>query len=189
MFLIGSEAGAIFKCSMNHQGPPAGSNIQSSVPLCSPVTFTYHPQHGPVYALDCSPFHRNAFISAGMDQCIRIYSILQAQPVLTIEPGEGYITSVQWSPVRASVFAATTQSGHLLIYDLKNGHTIPVHKIQACPQKDPVFSCQFNSQQPSLLSVGDATGYIHIYKLSSNLRAPATKELEYIGNLVTVTQE
>ena len=25
MFLVGSEAGVIFKCSMNSQGPPAGS--------------------------------------------------------------------------------------------------------------------------------------------------------------------
>lgn len=54
-------------------------HVQSSIPLRSPVTFTYSPHHGPVYAVECSPFHRNAFISAGMDQCIRLYSLLQVK--------------------------------------------------------------------------------------------------------------
>ena len=54
-------------------------HVVSSVPLRSPVTFTYNAHHGPVYAVECSPFHRNAFLSAGMDQCIRLYSILQVR--------------------------------------------------------------------------------------------------------------
>lgn len=189
MFIVGSEAGAIFKCSMNYQGPPAGSHIISSVPLRSPVTFTYSPHHGPVYAIECSPFHRNAFISAGMDQCIRLYSVLQVQPVLTIEPGDGYIYSATWSPVKATVIAATTHAGHLLIYDLKQGKTIPVHKIQASPQKQPVYACQFNTQQTHLLATGDGTGFIQVFKLSSSLRTSTGKEVEYIGSLVNVSSE
>ena len=72
---------------------------------------------------------------------------LQVQPVLTIEPGDGYIYSATWSPVKATVLAATTHAGHLLIYDLKQGKTIPLLKIQASPQKQPVYTCQFNTQQ------------------------------------------
>ena len=32
MFLVGSEAGVIFKCSMNEQGPPAGSKLITVYP-------------------------------------------------------------------------------------------------------------------------------------------------------------
>ena len=71
---------------------------------------------------------------------------MQAQPVMTIEPGEGYIYSATWSPVKATVMAATTQSGHLLIYDLKQGRPVPIYKLQASPQKQPVYTCQFNPQ-------------------------------------------
>lgn len=188
MFLVGSEAGAIFKCSMHAQGNPAGSHIVSSVPLRSPVTFTYNPHHGPVYSVECSPFHRNAFVSAGMDQCIRLYSILQAQPVMTIEPGEGYIYSATWSPSKATVMAATTQSGNLLIYDLRQGKAVPVHKLQASPQKQPVYTCQFNPQT-NYIATGDGTGFIQIFKLSSNLRTPTGKDIDIVGNLVTVATE
>lgn len=189
MFLVGSEAGVIFKCSMNSQGPPAGSHVVSSIPLRSPVTFTYSPHHGPVYSVECSPFHRNAFISAGMDQCIRLYSILQAQPVMTIEPGEGYIYSATWSPVKATVMAATCQTGNLLIYDLRQGKTVPVHKVMASPNKQPVYSCRFNHQQTQLLATGDASGFIQVFKLSSNLRTATGKEAEFIGSLVNVAAE
>ncbi|XP_052251863.1 cytoplasmic dynein 2 intermediate chain 2-like isoform X2 [Dreissena polymorpha] len=188
-FIVGSETGVIFKCSMYSQGPPAGSHIVSSIPLRSPVTFTYNPHHGPVYAVECSPFHRNAFVSASMDQCIRLYSLLQAQPVLTIEPGEGYVHSATWSPVKATVIAATTQSGNLLIYDLKQGKTVPVHNIPASSNKEPVYACQFNPQQTHLLATGDGKGRVQIFKLSSKLQQVSGKETEFLGNLVNVTAE
>ncbi|KAK3596559.1 hypothetical protein CHS0354_010436 [Potamilus streckersoni] len=189
MFLVGSEAGAIFKCSMHAQGNPAGSHIVSSIPLRSPVTFTYSPHHGPVYSVECSPFHRNAFISSAMDQCIRLYSILQAQPVMTIEPGEGYIYSVAWSPIRPTLIAAVAETGNLLLYDLKHGQPTPVQKLGASPQKQPVYTCQFNSHQTEFLATGDAAGYIQIFKLSQSLRKVAAKDAEFIGKLVSVAAE
>ena len=56
----------------------------SSIPLRSPVTFTFNPHHGPVHAVDCSRFHRHAFISCGQDQCLRIYNLLQVSVVVTV---------------------------------------------------------------------------------------------------------
>ena len=43
----------------------------------SPVTFSFHPHAGPVYSVDCSPFHRNLFLSASTDMTVRLYSQLQ----------------------------------------------------------------------------------------------------------------
>ena len=44
-----------------------------------------------VYGLDCSPFHRNVFASCGGDGQIRISSLLQATPLLTIGARDDYM--------------------------------------------------------------------------------------------------
>ena len=67
--------------------------------------------------------------------------------MLTIEPDDGYLFSAKWSPVRAAVLGAVTERGHLLLYDFKSGQMVPSHRIDASPNKVPVYSLQFNHQQ------------------------------------------
>ncbi|XP_041371000.1 cytoplasmic dynein 2 intermediate chain 2-like [Gigantopelta aegis] len=188
-FVVGSESGCIFKCSLHAKGNPAGSHVISSVPLHSPVTFTFNPHHGPVYSVDCSPFHRLAFVSSGMDQCIRLYSMLQDRPVVTIEPGDGYLHSVQWSPFRPSVLATASANGSLLIYELLHGQLVPVHKLEASTKKSSLFTLKFNSQQRNLLSTGDGLGYIKIWKLGENLTTLMPRENEYLGNVINASTD
>ena len=73
--------------------------------------------------------------------------MLQKSPVLTIEPGEGFVFSAKWSPVRPTLLAATTETGYLLLYDLKGDQTLPVLKMEASTKKKPVYTCQFNVNQ------------------------------------------
>ncbi|KAJ8317071.1 hypothetical protein KUTeg_004975 [Tegillarca granosa] len=159
VFVVGSEPGAVFKCSMHAQGEPAGGHIVSSVPLRSPVTFPYTSHHGP------------------------------AQPVLTIEPGEGYVFSVKWSPVRPSLFAAATESGNVLFYDLKNNQSVPLKKLEANDKKIPVYTCQFNPSQFQLLATGDGEGYISIYRLSDDLKTSTSKETDVLSGLVNISTD
>lgn len=188
-FIIGSEPGAIFKCSMNAHGEPAGSHVVSSVPLRSPVTFTYNPHHGPVYSVEFSPFHRNAFISSAMDQTIRLYTMLQKPPILTVEPGEGFVFSAKWSPTRPTLFAATTESGYLLMYDLKGDQTVPVLKLEASSKKMPVYTCQFNLHQPNLMATGDGSGTVFVFRLSDELKSAQGRENEVLNGLVDIAVE
>ena len=51
----------------------------SSVPLRSPVTFAFSPHFGPVFSVDCSPYHRNLFLTCGTDASVRLYSMLQVR--------------------------------------------------------------------------------------------------------------
>ncbi|RUS81407.1 hypothetical protein EGW08_010845 [Elysia chlorotica] len=184
LFVLGSESGCIFKCNLHAKGSPAGSHLISSVPLCSPVSFTFNPHHGPVHSVDCSRFHRNAFLTAGMDQSIRIYNMLQAQPALTIEPGEGYLFSAQWSPVRPAVLAAVTEKGNLLLYDLRTGHMVPTHKLEASPNKVPVYSMQFNPQMKQILATGDGQGYIRVFRLSEAFTAMSGRDVEVLEEMM-----
>ena len=42
----------------------------------SAISFAFHLHHGPVYGCNCSPFHRNLFLSASTDTSVRLYSLL-----------------------------------------------------------------------------------------------------------------
>ena len=53
------------------------TDVRSSVPLRSPVTFAFSPHFGPVFSVDCSPYHRNLFLTCGTDASVRLYSMLQ----------------------------------------------------------------------------------------------------------------
>lgn len=181
-FLIGSESGGIFKCSTNTHGTPAGRELVSSVPLSSPVTFSFSPHHGPVYSINSSPYHRNLFISCGTDNTARIYSLLQMQPVLTLEPNAGYLYSAKWSPVRPLVVVLATESGQLLIYDLKQSRVSPIIKLNSSERSRPLYSVQFNHNRPLLATAG-AEGQIKIWQLSSDLTSPEANENDILEEI------
>jgi len=182
-FLIGSESGGIFKCSSNTRGTPASREVVCSVDLRSPVTFSYTPHNGPVYGVEFATHHRSLFLSCGTDNTARIYSMLQAEPVLSFEPSAGYLYSAKWSPVRPAVVAMAAESGQLLIYDLKVNRVAPCMKLDASPNKQPLFSMQFNPHQTQLLATGDGAGDIIIWKLQDDLTQQASKEDDILEEL------
>ncbi|XP_077992291.1 cytoplasmic dynein 2 intermediate chain 2-like [Glandiceps talaboti] len=183
LFVVGSESGGVFKCSMNARGSTAGTNIESSIPLRSPVTFSFQPHHGPVYAVDCSPYHRNLLLSCGTDTTARIYSMLQDKPIISIEPGLGYLFAAKWSPVRPLVFAVVTGEGHLLIYDLKTSKINPVYTLEAGSDKEAVFTLEFNQNQRQLLATGDGKGMVRVWQLSDALTTQGAREIESLGDI------
>ncbi|PIK48818.1 putative WD repeat-containing protein 34-like [Apostichopus japonicus] len=183
LFLVGSDSGGIFKCSMNSRDPVPTSEVMPSVPLYSPVTFAFEPHNGPVHSVNCSPFHRNLFLACGIDTSARIYSMLEARHILSVEPGAGYLFSVQWSPVRPMVFAVTSGEGQLLIYDLQRSRNIPVHSLQASPEKKEVFCLEFNQSQKQLLATGDADGVITVWQLNDALTTQGAREAEALADI------
>ncbi|KAG8447982.1 hypothetical protein GDO86_015184 [Hymenochirus boettgeri] len=58
-FVVGVEGGYLLKCSASSQTLAAVST-DSSISLKAPAQFTFSPHRGPVYSVDCSPFHRYA---------------------------------------------------------------------------------------------------------------------------------
>lgn len=54
---------------------------------------------------------RNLFLSAGTDGHIHLYSMLQAQPLASLQLSHKYLFAVRWSPVRPLVFAAASGEG------------------------------------------------------------------------------
>ncbi len=72
LFLVGSENGGLYKCSLRS----TCENATREEDLLSPIKFVFRPHHGPVYDINTSPFHRNLFLSCGTDSTVRVYSLL-----------------------------------------------------------------------------------------------------------------
>jgi len=131
--------------------------------------FAFTPHIGPVYGLDCSPFHRNVFASCGGDGQIRISSLLQATPLLTIDTPSTYLFDVKWSRFRPLVFACAGQDGGVYVYDLHDDLAKPVAILR---DKDAVCAVQclsFNPKQRNMVACGDNDGNVKIWRLSWKL--------------------
>lgn len=187
LFVLGSEAGGVFKCSMTSRGPPL-TNAYSSVPLRSPVTFSFSPHFGPVFSVDCSPYHRNLFLTCGTDASVRLYSMLQSKPLFSVEPGAGYLFRVRWSPSRALVFSVVTADGRLLIYDLKVNRVNPLVTLDVTANKSPVYSLEYNLQRRQTVATGDSQGRIKIWRLSDDLTTQSAREEEFLAAIANDAQ-
>lgn len=187
LFVLGSEAGGVFKCSMTSRGPPL-TNAYSSVPLRSPVTFAFSPHFGPVFSVDCSPYHRNLFLTCGTDASVRLYSMLQSKPLFSVEPGAGYLFRVRWSPSRALVFSVVTADGRLLIYDLKVNRVNPLVTLDVTANKSPVYSLEYNLQRRQTVATGDSQGRIKIWRLSDDLTTQSAREEEFLAAIANDAQ-
>uniref|UniRef100_A0A8C5KUA4 Cytoplasmic dynein 2 intermediate chain 2 n=1 Tax=Jaculus jaculus TaxID=51337 RepID=A0A8C5KUA4_JACJA len=182
LFVLGTEGGFPLKCSLAAEAA-AMTRMPSSVPLRAPVQFTFSPHGGPVYSVSCSPFHRNLFLSAGTDGHIHLYSMLQAQPLTSLQLSHKYLFAVRWSPVRPLVFAAASGGGDVQLVDLQKSSQKPTVSITQTQDGSPVYCLEFNSQQTQLLAAGDAKGMVKVWQLSTAFTEQGPRETEDLDQL------
>ncbi|XP_053552083.1 cytoplasmic dynein 2 intermediate chain 2 isoform X2 [Bombina bombina] len=175
VFIVGAEGGYPLKCSVAVQSL-ASTSTAHSVPLKAPAQFTYAPHGGPLHCIDCSPFHRNLFLSAGTDGHAHLYSMLQAKPLVSLQLSQRYLFSIQWSPVRPLVFAAASGEGELLLFDLGKSSQKPTLRIKQMDDDRPVYCLEFNHKQTQLLAAGDSTATVKIWQLSSDFTEQGARE-------------
>nr|KAF6488426.1 hypothetical protein HJG63_020603 [Rousettus aegyptiacus] len=157
--------------------------MPSSVSLRSPAQFTFSPHGGPVYSVSCSPFHRNLFLSAGTDGHIHLYSMLQAQPLTSLQLTHKYLFAVRWSPVRPLVFAAASGEGDVQLFDLHKSSQKPTVSVKQTQDESPVYCLEFNRQQTQLLAAGDAKGTVKVWQLSTEFTEQGPRETEDLDQL------
>ncbi|XP_036039217.1 WD repeat-containing protein 34 isoform X2 [Onychomys torridus] len=182
LFVLGTEGGFPLKCSLAAEAA-ALTRTASSVPLRAPVQFTFFPHGGPVYSVSCSPFHRNLFLSAGTDGHVHLYSMLQAQPLTSLQLSHKYLFAVRWSPVRPLVFAAASGEGDVQLFDLQKSSQKPTASITQTQDGSPVYCLEFNSQQTQLLAAGDAKGMVKVWQLSTAFTEQGPREMEDLDQL------
>ncbi|NXG48411.1 WDR34 protein, partial [Psilopogon haemacephalus] len=197
VLVVGVEGGSPVKCS----AAAVRAALQRAGGCASrraPAELIFAPHAGPVYAVSCSPFHRqnkahiffllspfprNLFLSCGTDGQVHLHSLLQTQPLLSLQLSQQYLFCVRWSPVRPLVFAAAAGEGVVHLFDLEKSSQKPAVSMKQAVGQGPVYCLEFNSRQTQLLAAGDATGTVKVWQLSSDFSEQAPRELAQLEQL------
>ncbi|KAL3184907.1 hypothetical protein MRX96_030798 [Rhipicephalus microplus] len=108
VFVIGTEGGGVLQGSLSLSRPIAPVvNASIERTYSCPIVARFPPHRGHTLDVHSSPFERNVFASGGIDREVKVYSLLQLEPVLTIQLSEA-ATRVRWSPLAAGVAGSTS---------------------------------------------------------------------------------
>ncbi|XP_039717606.1 cytoplasmic dynein 2 intermediate chain 2 isoform X2 [Pteropus medius] len=130
-----------------------------------------------------APSTLNLFLSAGTDGHIHLYSMLQAQPLTSLQLSHKYLFAVRWSPVRPLVFAAASGEGDVQLFDLHKSSQKPTVSVRQTQDESPVYCLEFNRQQTQLLAAGDAKGTVKVWQLSTEFTEQGPRETEDLDQL------
>ncbi|XP_058976572.1 dynein intermediate chain 2, ciliary-like isoform X2 [Musca domestica] len=154
IFLVGTEEGCIYKCSIAYS---------------SKYLMTYRAHNLSVYRIDFNRFNSNIFISCSGDWRVKIWEDMRSEPLFIFDLGSA-VGDVKWAPYSSTVFAAVTNEGKVYVFDL-NVNKYKAICIQAVvpKRKNKLTRLSFNEKLPFII-VGDDKGTVTSLKLSPNLR-------------------
>ncbi|XP_050696256.1 cytoplasmic dynein 2 intermediate chain 2-like [Eriocheir sinensis] len=189
VFLVGGEGGSLFLCSANPESPTVMD--LSGVHLHRCVTATLAPHTGRTLEAQFSPHHRHALLSAGSDNQIRLYSLLQPNKPITATHSEESVTCARWSPSRPLVFAAGLSSGRVVLHDLdpRTGRQQPFITLASPGRAVAVTALRFNHRNMTQLGVGDALGRVLVWQLPTQAVSPLPGELSTLQGLLDILKD
>ncbi|KAL0224035.1 hypothetical protein P9112_003425 [Eukaryota sp. TZLM1-RC] len=159
IFLVGTENGQVYQCSLASSGP----------------LFQYQSHDLVVSSVQWSPFCQDVFLSCSADWSLRLYSTSSKSCLLSFDLGGG-VTDLAWSPLCSTIFCATVQTGRLYGFDLGKSCHSPICN-QVISEKAGLSRVEFNNTF-KIVCVGDERGNCHILKLSPNLRPDVRQQFE-----------
>ena len=158
IFLVGTEEGHIHKCSLDF----AGEYL---------ATFAGHTM--PVYALRWSPFHPRVFLSASADWSVRLWDDSHPQAAIMVFDVGTALGDVAWAPFSATNFAAATDEGKVLIFDLQADVHAAICEQKVVKKARCSHLLFLRAAGGALLLAGNSAGGVDALKLSPNLRRAA----------------
>ncbi|KAK3854352.1 hypothetical protein Pcinc_039163 [Petrolisthes cinctipes] len=183
LFLLGGVGGRLFIC--NAASETRTGVEYGGVELKACVSSTLSSHSGKVLAAEFSPYHRNAVLTAGSDDQIRLYSLLQAnKPVSSVHSQEG-LTCARWSPYRPVVVAMGKVTGQVTLLDLASKSGEPLLTLPPPERPAAISTLQFNQKNVKLLSVGDHLGRVQIWQLPTSAVSPLPNERAVLQTLLT----
>jgi WD40 repeat protein len=141
-----------------------------------------------VHGVSVNPHDRSVFATCGADGSLRVYAQYRARRTLSMEPCDGALFCVQWSPARPLVVAAGTASGRVVVYDLSKGGGDATQPTVSFGGEDEgeapsaVHAVAFNPSLPEYLASADASG-VRVWELGGRLRNARSNEARVLGRL------
>ncbi|XP_047139606.1 dynein intermediate chain 2, ciliary isoform X1 [Hydra vulgaris] len=154
LFLVGTEEGKIQKCSKAYS---------------SHYLSTFNAHQMAVYAVRWNYFHSKIFMSCSADWSVKIWDHTCCDAIFTYNLGSP-VGDVAWAPFSATVFAAVTADGKVVIFDLNVNKYKPICEQKIVQKgKTKLTHVSFNKVHPIVI-IGDDRGCVTSVKLSPNLR-------------------
>ncbi|KAL1439968.1 hypothetical protein MTO96_009793 [Rhipicephalus appendiculatus] len=172
VFVMGTEGGGVLQGSLSLSRPIApvvNGHASLERTYSCPIVARFPPHRGHTLDVHSSPFERNVFASGGIDREVKVYSLLQLEPMLTIQLPEA-ATRVRWSPSQPVLLAALQGDGRLGFYDLRRT-TAPVAEFVLRDEGGAGTSLEYCAHSPDLLFVGRGPGNTQVWQLGSKLVA------------------
>ncbi|GMM36261.1 transcriptional modulator [Saccharomycopsis crataegensis] len=139
--------------------------VDSSSSSNNPIKLKYHKKPGT--ALEWKPSDQNVLISGSRDATIALWDISSssaAAPVSTIT-STSPITDLSWNHHYPHIFAASSQSPDLEVYDINNPSTPIYHIPNAHKSNCYVTSVEFHSSISTMLATGGTDNVINLWDL------------------------
>ncbi|KAF2363979.1 WD40-repeat-containing domain [Trinorchestia longiramus] len=201
VFVAAVEGGSLLLCTTTKQLPSAVTVEGVQCRRCVVTQLSGH--NGRTLIVQCSPYLRNALISLGSDDQLKLHSLLQPhQPIATLY-SDTAISVAQWSSARALLVAVSLPSGQVNFLDVCGlqqadqavaglssgtagtpGADKPLLSLPPPDKTAPVTAIQFNRANGSLLAVGDSLGRVWVWRLPSNVVSPQTTDFPRLKALL-----
>jgi len=151
IYLVGTEEGAIYKCSCAYEQ----------------YLEAYYGHSGPVYRVRWNPLDHNTFISCSADWTVRVWHQDKFDPIVTIESfaenkdkRSSYVSDVAWSPYIATMFASVSITGKLELWDI----AYSTMKPKLFTTRLSKLNCVLFARDSPTLLVGDVNGVVEVVK-------------------------
>ncbi|KAH8606991.1 hypothetical protein ERJ75_001430000 [Trypanosoma vivax] len=169
VLIIGLENGDVGRARPGVLGAASTRSIDTPMPL-DVSWLTAH--RGPVQSVDASPYFHNMCLTCSSDGSARLYNVLEAAPLATLEPSaetKHYLYSARFSPFRPSVVALVSRSSFLHIYDLQSSQLKPAVALEAGGDGASLTCVAFNHVSPEWIVTGDTSGFVRVWRLPTSL--------------------
>ncbi|XP_025424300.1 cytoplasmic dynein 1 intermediate chain-like isoform X5 [Sipha flava] len=149
------------------------------------VVESYESHIAPITAIDTHCVEGNTdfshlFLTSSIDWTIKLWNIKESKPIHSFENNNDYVSSVAWSPVHPSVFAAVDVTGRLDLWNLNNNTESPT--ASTVLDNSPLLKSLMWSQNGTHLSVGDEYGKISVFEVGEQMTQPRHDDWSKLSN-------
>ncbi|KAL2718966.1 WD repeat-containing protein 78-like isoform X1 [Vespula squamosa] len=158
IYFVGSDEGAIYKCSKN---------------------YLYHyidnflAHDGPIYRMEFSNFCSKLFLTCGADWCTRIWIEDLTEPLITLSTTFACVPYATWCPTYSTIIASIVNN-EICIWNIKRKTYAPV-SVTRSPNEARLVKVEFTDNGKQMVTA-DVQGAVYIYNLEGIPFSPYNQE-------------
>lgn len=158
IYFVGSDEGAIYRCSKNY----LYHHIES---------FLAH--DGPIYRMEFSRFCPKLFLTCGADWCTRIWIEGLTEPLITLSTTLACVPYATWCPTYSTIIASIVNN-EICIWNIKRRTYAPL-SVTRSPNEARLVKVGFTDNGKQMVTA-DVQGAVYIYNLEGIPFSPYNQE-------------